>query len=176
MSESVSMIVKFGSELFERWKKLSLRTQVMAGAALVLLPPLTATLVRSEDNEARAPKVVDIKYAHFDDRGWPIADKGEALPLYGVTDVQRYVEDRWMVEHPQNLSCKVVRFNDNGPTYRCLVANTFDLSEALLLNGGAKVVAGAPEPYRKAQEQAMAAKRGMWQPQDAKRSVWQPKT
>ena len=82
------------------------------------------------------------------------------LTLYGVSDVDPKIEEDWMGKHrtPRpNLSCRAVSLS-----YRCLAANTFDLSEALLLNGGAKALPDAPPSYRDAEAQARAAKRNMW--------------
>jgi hypothetical protein len=113
-------------------------------------------------------KVIEGKLDRFDDDGWPKVRTEQGpitLALYGVTQVNKEIENRWMDGHPGNLSCREVSVDGTGSRYRCLAANTFDLSEALLLNGGAKVLDDAPEPYRKAQQQAKDAKRGTWRSQ-----------
>jgi hypothetical protein len=69
--------------------------------------------------------------------------KPTPLTLYGVKDVDPKIEQLWLAKHPEKLSCRVVSSNPD-PSYRCLAANTFDLSEALLLNGGAMALPDAP--------------------------------
>lgn len=86
--------------------------------------------------------------------------KQTPLTLYGVNDVDPRIEARWLEKHPEELSCRVVSSSESSPVYRCLAANTFDLSEALLLNGGACALPDAPQSYQDAQRRATAAKRG----------------
>jgi hypothetical protein len=86
------------------------------------------------------------------------------LTLYGVSKVNPTIEKDWMDKHrtPRpNLSCRAVGLSPD-PSYRCLAANTFDLSEALLLNGGARALPDAPPSYRAAEDQAKVAKRNIW--------------
>jgi hypothetical protein len=100
--------------------------------------------------------------------GWPIitttGGEQEVIPLYGVKKVEIInIEKQWIGGHTNLLSCKVVETSSNGLSlYRCLAANTFDLSEAMLLNGAATASLEAGQSYQDAQAQAMAAKRGIW--------------
>ena len=48
-----------------------------------------------------------------------------------------------------------------APHYRCKIG-TYDLGEAVLLNGAAQAAADAPERLRSAEEKARAAHRGIW--------------
>ena len=98
--------------------------------------------------------------------GWPKFNttRGEiSLALYGInpanSPIERKNEIDWIGNHSQNFTCREV---SNNSRYRCLSGNTFDLSEALLLNGAATVLDDAPELYHKAQQQAKDARRGRW--------------
>jgi hypothetical protein len=103
--------------------------------------------------------------------GWPKFDttRGQiSLSLYGITPAnsktEQDMEKKWIGTHSQTFTCRKASFADskNNPRYRCLSGNTFDLSEALLLNGAATVLDDAPELYHKAQQQAKDARRGRW--------------
>jgi hypothetical protein len=113
-------------------------------------------------------KGVEGEVVDYTESGWPKIGTGgapEEIPLYGIDGkVNKDIERKWIEAHTNQLSCKVVEMSSNGlgPRYRCLAANTFDLSEAMLLNGAATISHEAGQSYRDAQDQACAAKRGIW--------------
>jgi hypothetical protein len=132
---------------------------------------LRQTIKDLEDQLARAGQVVEGTVVRYTDIGWPILrtekNPDEVVPLYGIdktVDIDKKIEKEWIEAHTSALTCKVVETSSNGldPLYRCLAANTFDLAEAMLLNGAAIVSCEAGQSYRDAQDQAKHAKRGMW--------------
>lgn len=84
------------------------------------------------------------------------------LALYGLKKgtVNTEIATKWMANHDNKLTCRRVGLSgsSNSPPYkyRCLAANTFDLAEALLLNGGAEALGDAPQSYHEAHDQFVA--------------------
>jgi hypothetical protein len=117
------------------------------------------TLTHEPPKNPEPEEVVEGDFVGYDPPNliWLTNNEGkkEKLALYGVTKVNPSIGNEWMEKHPKKLSCRVVGLNDpSARSYRCLVANTFDLSEALLLNDGAKALPDAPPAYRAAEAQA----------------------
>ena len=84
---------------------------------------------------------------------------GNQIRLYGVEGVrgrpvgemQRYLRRREVVCEPLN----------GGNEYRCQVDNQ-DLSRVVLFNGGGRAGSGATPDLRNLEEQARAARVGIW--------------
>jgi endonuclease YncB( thermonuclease family) len=76
--------------------------------------------------------------------------EGEAGDM--VQDLTRYIRGREVACTPADAG---------GAQYRCRIDN-YDLGEAILLNGGGRAAADAPERLRTAEERARTAKRGIW--------------
>ncbi len=85
---------------------------------------------------------------------------GKVVNLYGIrgetgqlaTAMQHYIE-----QMGNRVSC----FARPGRSFECHVGKV-DLAEAAVLNGAARVRPGAPSKYRVAEQQAKAARRGIW--------------
>jgi hypothetical protein len=92
--------------------------------------------------------------------GWPIVD-GKTVHLSGVDLIapdKADQVDHWIKAHGRYLEC-----NRSGTdTYRCLTTKKLDLAQVLLLNGVARATPDAEPLYREAEEQAQAARRGLW--------------
>ena len=92
--------------------------------------------------------------------GWPIID-GKTVHLSGVEMIapdKADQVDHWIKAHGRFLEC-----NRSGVgTYRCLTTQKLDVAQVLLLNWVARATADAEPLYRQAEEQAQAAKRGLW--------------
>ena len=88
---------------------------------------------------------------------------GKTVRLNGVEgqsgdlarELARYVRHRRVVCTPVDA---------NADQYRCMIG-PFDLSHAVLLNGGGRAAAGASDTLRSAEQDAQAAHRGLWQQQ-----------
>ncbi len=92
--------------------------------------------------------------------GWPIID-GKTVHLSGVDMIAPDKVDQvdhWIKAHGRYLECD----SSGASTYRCLTTQKLDVAQVLLLNGVARATADAEPVYREAEEQAQAAKRGLW--------------
>ncbi len=106
------------------------------------------------------PLVIAGEVSAYAAEGWPMID-GRVLRLSGVDtlvpEAVKAVAD-WVGAHGNYLECNPV-----GPDrYRCLTRQNLDLTQAILLNGGARTSADADPAYRAAEAQARAGKRGLW--------------
>ncbi len=92
--------------------------------------------------------------------GWPIID-GKTVHLLGVEMIAPEKADQvdhWIKAHGRYLECDPA----GASTYRCLTRQKLDVAEVLLLNGVARATPDAEPLYRQAEEQAQAARRGLW--------------
>jgi hypothetical protein len=92
--------------------------------------------------------------------GWPIID-GQTVHLSGVEMIAPEKADQvdhWIKAHGRYLECT----RSGAGTYRCLTTQKLDVAQVLLLNGVARATAEADPLYRQAEEQAQAARRGLW--------------
>ena len=92
--------------------------------------------------------------------GWPIVD-GRTVHLSGVEMIapdKADQVDHWIKAHGRYLECSPA----GASTYRCLTTQKLDVAQVLLLNGVARATPDAEPLYREAEEQAQAARRGLW--------------
>jgi hypothetical protein len=92
--------------------------------------------------------------------GWPIID-GKTVHLSGVEMIAPEKADQvdhWIKAHGRYLECNPA----GASTYRCLTRQKLDVAQVLLLNGVARATPDAEPLYRQAEEQAQAARRGLW--------------
>jgi hypothetical protein len=92
--------------------------------------------------------------------GWPIID-GKTVHLSGVEMIapdKAGQVDHWIKAHGRYLECDPA----GAGTYRCLTTQKLDVAQVLLLNGVARATPDAEPVYRQAEEQAQAARRGLW--------------
>lgn len=81
-------------------------------------------------------------------------------PLFGVSGVTGAAASRmgkFVMEQGGSVSCT----REGVVSYRCRLGKV-DLAEAALLNGAARAAADAPEEYRKREDEARRARRGVW--------------
>jgi eukaryotic-like serine/threonine-protein kinase len=109
---------------------------------------------------AAPPPPIAGPVSSYGEDGWPVID-GHVIRLNGVdalaSDALKPVSE-WVRAHGNFLECRPVAVD----RYRCLTRQSFDLAQAILLNGGARTSADAEPAYREAEEQARQGKRGVW--------------
>ncbi len=107
------------------------------------------------------PSPVSGAIAEFSADGWPVIN-GQAVRLAGVDDVQTNLELgllSWINQHGGTVACSP----SSSGAYQCKTTDGFDVSAAMLANGAARATPDAPDNYRKAEQQARAAQKGLWQ-------------
>jgi hypothetical protein len=93
--------------------------------------------------------------------GWPIIGN-QVLPLFGIDGIAANAQaglQGWISSMGNTLTCTA----QPGGLYTCLSPQGVDIAEGAILNGAGRATADAPPLYQSAQQQAQAAKRGVWQ-------------
>jgi hypothetical protein len=127
-----------------------------------IVPAMGVPLASSrQDRASMEPKSsVSGAISAYSADGWPIIG-GQTLRLDGLSTIAADKTQRvaaWVRAHGNYLECEPV-----GDAYRCLTPQKIDLAQAVLLNGAGRVSPDAGPSYRAAEDQARAARRGVWQ-------------
>jgi len=81
--------------------------------------------------------------------------KGEGAPYAG--EMQSYLKAQGGV-----VDCAPRGGTADAPDYVCMTRSGYDVAEAALFNGGARVTPDAPADYRRQEQLARTARRGIW--------------
>jgi len=96
----------------------------------------------------------------YSPEGWPILN-GQTILLSGIDAIAPSAQKgfaKFINKQGNLISCEPV----GEGSYRCLTPQGIDIAQGAILNGGARASAEAPQSYRDAEQQARAAKRGIW--------------
>jgi hypothetical protein len=92
--------------------------------------------------------------------GWPVIS-GKVMALVGIEPLPASMRkgfSSFVAAQGNYLECQPA----GQTSYRCLTRQAVDIGQAILVNGAAKTTVDAPQAYRDAEQQAQAAKRGVW--------------
>jgi hypothetical protein len=95
---------------------------------------------------------------------WSMAGRSSMEKTVHLSGVEMIAPDKAdQVDHWIKAHGRYLKFNPAGAsTYRCLTTQKLDVAQVLLLNGVARATPDAEPLYREAEEQALAARRGLW--------------
>jgi uncharacterized caspase-like protein/endonuclease YncB( thermonuclease family) len=133
--------------------RLSAMTRPGPQSLLTPPPPLQAPA-------ATQPAAIKGVVVTYSGDGWPMID-GRIVRLSGIKAVSQERMKKfviWLTRQQGYLVCEP----KIGDEYRCLTSENEDLAQALLMNGQARASLGADAAYLAAEQQAQAAKRGIW--------------
>ena len=125
-------------------------------------PVVPSTLpARRPPDLPRYPETISGMVTGNDSDGWPIID-GHPVRLVAVETIPSGMVAgfvQWLTSQGSQLDCKLM---SPAGGYRCRTANGVDVSQTVLLNGGARAAADAAKLYRDAEQKARDLHRGIW--------------
>ncbi len=89
-----------------------------------------------------------------------LSGQGTVVALYGITgtDDPAHGLQEFIRANGDRVTCTP----QPGQTFTCLMPDRTDVASVSLANGAARTAADAPVPYRAEEDQAQAARRGIW--------------